>query len=75
MTDSTTPMTVTQQSDEFNENLLSKIPELTRHYTAKQQTRYLKQSEENVQSVHYIILVDFSENYSFILRDAIQCFH
>jgi hypothetical protein len=37
-----TLMTVTQQSDEFIKNLVSKIPELIRHhYTAKQQARYL----------------------------------
>jgi hypothetical protein len=42
--DRETLMTVTQQSDEFLENLLSKIPELTHHhYTAKQQARYLQQ--------------------------------
>jgi hypothetical protein len=29
-------MTITKQSDEFIENLVSKIPELTRHYTAKE---------------------------------------
>jgi PII-like signaling protein len=54
----------------FIENLVSKIPELI-HYIAKQQTRYLKQSKENLQSDKCIILADCTENYSFILQDAI----
>jgi hypothetical protein len=35
----------------------------------------LKQSKENPQSDQCLILADFSENYSFILQDAIQGFH
>jgi hypothetical protein len=68
MTHRATLMTVTQQ------NLVSKIPELNHHHTAKQQARYLKESEENVHSDQCIILADFSENYSFILQDAIKGF-
>jgi hypothetical protein len=50
-------MTMTQQSDELIESLVSKIPELTlHHYTA----RYLKESKENLQSDQCIILVYFS---------------
>jgi hypothetical protein len=51
MTDRATLMTVTQHSDKFIENFVSKMPELTHHhYTAKQQARYLKESKENLQS-------------------------
>jgi nitrate/TMAO reductase-like tetraheme cytochrome c subunit len=59
--------TLIQQSNKLLENLVSKIPELTcHHYTAKQQARYLKESEENLQSDQCVILADFSGNYSFI---------
>jgi hypothetical protein len=65
-------MTVTQQSDRFIESLVSKVPELTHHHcTAKQQARYLKESTESLQSNEFIIVADLSENYSFILQDAI----
>jgi hypothetical protein len=68
-------MSVTQQSDELIENLVSKILELTcHHYTAKQQAAYLEGSKENLQSDQCIILADFSENYLFILQDAIKVF-
>jgi hypothetical protein len=44
-------MTITQQSDEFIDSLVSETPELTHHhYTAKQQATYLKQLKENLQS-------------------------
>jgi hypothetical protein len=75
MTDRDTLMTATQQSDKLNENLVSKIPELTHHYTAKQQARYLKLWKENQQSDKCIILADFTENYSYTLQDDVQGFH
>jgi hypothetical protein len=40
VTDRAALMTVTHQSDELIENLVSKIPKLTHHHTAKQQVRY-----------------------------------
>jgi hypothetical protein len=69
-------MAVTQQSDEFIETLVPKMPELTcHHYIAKQQARCLKESKENLQSDQQcIILADFSENHSFILQDAVKGF-
>jgi hypothetical protein len=77
MTDRATLIPVTHQSDKLIENLVSKILELTRHhFTAKQQTRYLKESKENLQSDQCIILADFSENnYSFIPQDVKQGSH
>jgi hypothetical protein len=73
MTNRATLTTVTQQSDELIENLVSKIPELTHHnYTARQRARYSEESKENLQSDQCIILKDFSQNCSFILQDAIS---
>jgi hypothetical protein len=74
VTDRTTLTSVTQQSEKFNENLVSKIPELTSHHCTAKQARYLKQSKENLQSDRYIILAYLSENYSLILQDAIHGF-
>jgi hypothetical protein len=72
VTDRATLMAVTQQSDKFIENLVSEITKLTpHHYTAKQQARYLNESKENLQSHQCIILLDFSENCSLILQDAL----
>jgi hypothetical protein len=49
-------MTLTQQIDQFTENLVSEIPVLScHHYTAKQQAGYSKQSKENLQSAQCII--------------------
>jgi hypothetical protein len=69
-------ITVIQQCDEFIENLVSKILELTyHHFSPKQQARYLKESKENLPSDQCIILADFSDNYLFILQDAIKGSH
>jgi hypothetical protein len=75
VTDTANLMTVTQQSDKFIENLVSKISELTHyHDTTKQQDTHFKESKENLQLDQCIIFAHFSENYSFILQDAAQVF-
>jgi hypothetical protein len=75
MTHKNTLMTVTQESEEITENLMSNLPELTcLHYTVKHWTRYLKQSNEYLLSHKGIILADFSQNYSLILQDAVRGF-
>jgi Zn-dependent oligopeptidase len=68
-------MTATQQADELTGNLVPKINELTYHYTAKQQARYLKESKENLQSSQSTILAYYSEKYSFTLQDAVLDFN
>jgi hypothetical protein len=65
VTDRASLTTVTQQSDKLIENLVSAMPELTRHhYTA----RYLKESKENLPSDQCIILADFSELFIYTPR-------
>jgi hypothetical protein len=69
-------MSVTQQSDEFIENLVSEMPELTYHYTARQQARYMKESKENLLSEQCTILQTSQRFiYSFIIQDSVQGFH
>jgi hypothetical protein len=51
VTDRTTLMNVPQQSDEFIENLVPKMPEMTHHHKiARQQAMYLKELKENLLS-------------------------
>ena len=42
------------------------------HFIKKAQSRYLRESKEKLAINTVLILMDFAENYSFILQDAIQ---
>ena len=45
------------------------------HFIAKAQPHYLRTLKENLQQDEVIILLDFAENYSFVIQDAVQGFH
>lgn len=61
---------------DFCEVLLDKIDKLaTHHYIAKSQTKYLRSLKENLPSKNVIILLDFSENFSFLVQDSVQGYH
>ena len=45
------------------------------HFIAKAQANHLKMAKENLSENELIILLDFTENYSFVVQDAVQGFH
>ena len=45
------------------------------HFIAKSQSAYLNECKSNLKTDEIIILLDFSENYSFLVQDAVQGFH
>ena len=45
------------------------------HFTCKSQSQYLRLLKESLPITSAIILLDFSENYSFVCQDATQGFH
>jgi hypothetical protein len=45
------------------------------HYIAKTQAAYLRTLKADIQQVIAIILLDFAENYSFVVQDAVQGHH
>ena len=42
------------------------------HFVSKQQSLYLKERKLNLNKKTALVLVDFSENYSFVIQDEIQ---
>ena len=63
-------------TDDFMENLVGKFGKLTKHhYVAKKQAEFFKQLKENLQFGECVIVLDFGENYSFLVQDAVQGFH
>lgn len=62
--------------EDYITELSSKVWSLsTHHYIAKQQSQYLKTLKENLPYNELVILMDFAENYSFVVQDAVQGFH
>ena len=45
------------------------------HFIAKTQANHLQIAKENFSENELIILLDFAENYSFVVQDPVQGFH
>ncbi len=62
--------------EEFITELEMKISDLScHHYIAKHQSNHLKQTKALLKPGELVILMDFAENYLFIVQDAVQGFH
>ena len=58
------------------DKLIKKLTDIKSHYfISKSQSVYLKSIKKNLALDSVIILLDYSENYSFIYQDAIQSVH
>ena len=74
--DRTTLRTNTADVDDFIDLLVYSVDNLTTHsFTAKSQAQYLKSRKEDISDTECIILLDFAENYHYIVQDEIQGYH
>ena len=61
---------------EFIELVAEKLDKITVHsFIARTQGKYLKQCKEDLKESEVIVLVDFAENYKFLVQDEIQGYH
>lgn len=61
---------------EFVDVFCEKLPVLLRHhFTAKEQSAFLRHTKENLLECEVAVICDFSENYSIILQDEAQSYH
>lgn len=62
--------------EEFIMDVSAKVTNLSVHqYIVKHQASYLKDLKEKHQPEELVCLMDFAENYSFVIQDEIQGFH
>jgi hypothetical protein len=74
--DTSSLLTVQETSGEFIESLTNAIYSLgPHHFTAKSQAMFLKNLKVDLKPDEVIMLLDFAENYSFVVQDASQSFH
>ena len=45
------------------------------HFTWKSQANFLKELNSDLKENEVLILLNFVENYSFVVYDAVQCYH
>uniref|UniRef100_A0A6P7F2F6 Uncharacterized protein LOC114325877 n=1 Tax=Diabrotica virgifera virgifera TaxID=50390 RepID=A0A6P7F2F6_DIAVI len=68
--------TFEDNNDHFKLQLCKEIDDLTFHqYIADSQKNYLNHCKNNLELDTCIILMDFSENYSFIIQNSVQAFY
>lgn len=68
--------TMTLPVHEFIELITEKIEKLIPHsYITKTQNAYLKSRKENLLDNEGLILMDFAENYNFVLQNEVQSYH
>ena len=61
---------------QYTEILINSIEKLTSYsYTSRAQTSYFKKQKYELDEKTAIVLVDFAENYSFVVQDEVQGFH
>lgn len=56
----------------FGEKLISLIPH---EFVCKGQAQFLKDTKENLKANEFVVISDFSENYSFKIQAEIQSYH
>ena len=74
--DRSTLETIVKKTDDFVDDLCDKLANLLRHdFIAKQQSNYQTDVKDNLQIGEFLVLLDFAENYAYVLQDAAQGFH
>ena len=62
--------------DEFLEVIMEKLKKLLLHnFIYKQQQNFLRNKKETLSDNECFLILDFAENYTFMVQDAIQSFH
>ena len=75
-TDKTTLVSLQTSMTEFLDIICDSMDKLRdHHYIAKSQAKALQQMKEVLDEKTAIVLLDFAENYSFIVQDAVQGYH
>lgn len=75
-TDRCTLKTVTENVDDFLNEIAVKLRELIPHdFIWRSQALYFKTTKENLKKDEFLVISDFSENYTFVVQDEIQAFH
>ena len=74
--DRSTLETISQSAEDFVDSLCEKLEVLLPHsFIARQQSSFQTELKCDLKPGEFLVVADFSENYSFVLQDAAQGFH
>ena len=74
--DRTSMLCLTSPVIDFIQTACSSFDSLRQHhFIAKAQSSYLSQLKEDLTEDQAIVMLDFAENYSFVIQDEVQGFH
>ena len=74
-TDRASLVMVTSTCEEYKDTLISAISAITKHsFLATCQANFLR-DKESLKVNEVIVLGDFAENFQFLVKDEIQCYH
>jgi hypothetical protein len=74
--DRTSLETIQSSTEDYLEKFSEKLHRLLTHsYIAKEQSNFLNKKKTELQPGECLVICDFSENYAFVLQDAIQGVH
>ena len=75
-TDCATLETKVLSVNEFLDTFVTMVKKLLVHdFVAKQQTAFMQKTKESLKEGEFLVIADFSENYSFVVQDEVQSFH
>ena len=75
-TDRTILRTITSSCDEFIDALIYEVDKLTKHsFISRSQAQYLKKLKKEIDGSTCIVLLDFAENYHYVIQDEVQSYH
>lgn len=61
--------------DDFTDRFCDCVEILVQHDFVKSQAQYLGNFENNIADGEFVVIVNFSENFSFVIQDAAQGYH
>ncbi|KAK3924629.1 Spike glycoprotein [Frankliniella fusca] len=68
--------TLTKEKEDFIEEFLSLMKEVNLHdFLAKKQAQFLRETKHSLQDGEAVVLMDFAENYRFLIQDSVQSYY
>lgn len=68
--------TCVMPAEEFGEQIIHQLQQMkTHHFISKEQSRYLCDLKDQLSPAEAVAILDFAENYSFIVQDAPHAYH
>lgn len=59
----------------YVDTLIDAVPKVRAHFIAEKQAEYFRTTRDSSRDGEVLVVVDFSENYSFVYQESVQGVH